>query len=122
MKKILGVGLLLLGFPVLAQTAAAQAPKGEVNAGKAKFQMFCASCHGATGKGDGAAAAALNPKPRNFQDAAYMSKKTDAQLKKGIQQGGAAVGLSPLMPPWGSSLSEQDLANVIAYIRSLGKK
>lgn len=122
MRKILGVGILLLGLPVLARTATAQTPKGDVNAGKAKFQMFCASCHGATGKGDGAAAAALNPKPRNFQDTATMGKKTDAHLKKVIQQGGTAVGLSALMPPWGSSLSEQDLANVIAYIRSLGKK
>lgn len=100
----------------------AQGIKGDPAAGKAKYDQLCATCHGATGKGDGAAAAALNPKPRNFQDAAVMSKKTDAYLKTIIQKGGAAAGLSPLMPPWGSSLTEQDIANVIAYIRSLEKK
>jgi mono/diheme cytochrome c family protein len=37
-----------------------------VNKGKALFNASCAACHGADGKGDGAAAAALTPKPRNF--------------------------------------------------------
>ncbi|OGQ05849.1 MAG: hypothetical protein A2W61_06600 [Deltaproteobacteria bacterium RIFCSPLOWO2_01_44_7] len=114
--------IFILGIAVLwSSISFAQAPKPDVAAGKAKYNLLCTTCHGATGKGDGAAAAALNPKPRNFQDVAYMSKKTDADLKKVIQQGGAAVGMSPVMPPWGSSLNDQDVANVIAYIRSLGK-
>lgn len=108
---------LLITAPIWAQT-----PKGDARAGKAKYDLFCTACHGATGKGDGAAAAALNPKPRNFQDAAYMGKKSDVNLAKVIKQGGATVGLSPVMPPWGSSLNDQDVANVIAYIRSLAKK
>ena len=37
-----------------------------VEKGKASFALNCAACHGAKGEGDGAAAAALNPKPRNF--------------------------------------------------------
>ena len=36
-------------------------------AGKTSFTTNCASCHGATGMGDGVASAALNPKPRNFK-------------------------------------------------------
>ena len=100
------------------QTVFAQA-SGNPAAGQAKYQMFCATCHGPTGKGDGVAANGLTPKPRNFTDKAAMAQKTDAQLKKVIQLGGAANGLSPSMPPWGSALSEQDIANVIAYIRSL---
>lgn len=104
------------------QTSFAQNVKGNVPDGKTKYDQLCTTCHGATGKGDGPAGAALNPKPRNFQDISYVGKKTDADFKKVIQQGGAATGLSLLMPPWGASLSEQDIANVIAYIRSLGKK
>ena len=116
MIKINHIFLSLLVFGLVSSAFA-----GDPNAGKIKFNLFCATCHGATGKGDGAAAAGLNPKPRNFQDAAVMSKKSDADLKKVIQQGGAAVGLSPLMPPWSSALTEQEIANVISFIRSLSK-
>jgi mono/diheme cytochrome c family protein len=42
-------------------------PSDELAAkGKALFTTTCVSCHGADGKGDGVAGAALNPKPRNF--------------------------------------------------------
>jgi mono/diheme cytochrome c family protein len=34
--------------------------------GKASFARNCASCHGPKGEGDGIAAKALNPKPRNL--------------------------------------------------------
>lgn len=115
MKKITLMGIALL----ISGTAFAQA--GDVAAGKAKFQTFCASCHGAAGKGDGAAAAALNPKPRNLADAAYMKTRNDADLKKVIMDGGPAVGKSASMPPWKASLKEADVANLIAYIRSLSK-
>ena len=63
------------------------------------FKTRCATCHGATGTGDGAAAAALNPKPRNYHDGAWQKSVTDEQIEKTIVQGGAAVGKSPLMPP-----------------------
>jgi len=110
-KLIFSAFAILISLPMLAQAA-------DLAAGKAKYQMMCASCHGANGKGDGAAAAALNPKPRNFTDLAYMSKRTDAQLASVIKNGGAANGLSPLMVAWGSSLSDADIANIVAYIRS----
>lgn len=99
----------------------AQVKVPDLVAGKAKFDQICATCHGATGKGDGAASAALNPKPRNFQDVAYMSKRTDDQLRKVIQEGGAANGMSALMPSWKAVLNDQDITNVIGYIRQLGK-
>jgi mono/diheme cytochrome c family protein len=93
----------------------------DANAGKAKFQQLCASCHGANGKGDGAAAANLNPKPRNLSDAAYMKTRTDADLKNIILNGGPAVGKSATMPPWKASLQAADVDNIIAFIRTLSK-
>ncbi len=93
----------------------------DANAGKAKFQQLCASCHGAAGKGDGAAAVALNPKPRNFSDAAYMKTRTDADLKNIILNGGVAAGKSATMPPWKASLQGADVDNIIAFIRTLSK-
>ena len=95
--------------------------KGDVASGKVKYQQLCVSCHGATGKGDGPAAGALNPKPRNHTDTQYMKTLSDEYLAKITKEGGVAVGKSPLMPPWGGVLSESDVRNVVAYIRSLAK-
>lgn len=71
-----------------------------VDMAKAKetYQERCAACHGATGRGDGPGAAALNPKPRNYADKAWQAAVTDEQIKKTITMGGAAVGKSPIMP------------------------
>jgi mono/diheme cytochrome c family protein len=99
----------------------AQAQAGDVEAGKAKFQQFCATCHGPMGHGDGPASAALRPKPRPLDDPEWQAKVDDEHIKKVITQGGAAVGLSPLMTPWGHALKGDDLENVIAFIRSLNK-
>lgn len=63
------------------------------------FSGRCSPCHGATGGGDGAAAAALNPHPRNFHDATWQSSVTDDHIENIIRVGGAAVGKSAAMPP-----------------------
>lgn len=65
---------------------------------KSVFNERCSPCHGSTGKGDGPAAAALTPKPRNYTDKAWQSSVTDEQIKKTIVYGGAAVGKSAVMP------------------------
>ena len=94
---------------------------GDLAKGKASFDQICASCHGTSGKGDGAAAAALSPKPRDLTDKKYVSGLKDDYIKKIVKEGGQAVGKSPLMPPMGSALKDTDIENIIAYVRSLGK-
>ena len=59
----------------------------------------CSPCHGAQGAGDGVAAAALTPRPRNFREASWQSSVTDAQIETVIRLGGPSIGKSPLMPP-----------------------
>lgn len=93
-----------------------------IDEGKQTFTQFCGTCHGNTGLGDGPAAAALNPKPRNLQDADYMNTKTDEQLFNVIKNGGAENGFSPIMPPWGASLNDETIQSVVMYIRSLSEK
>ena len=105
--------LVLLPTVVLAQGNAAK--------GKDLFAQHCASCHGPTGKGDSPAAAALNPKPADLTNKAYMAGLKDQYLFDLIQKGGAAVGKSPLFPPFGSKLKDGDIRDVIAYVRSLAK-
>ena len=67
--------------------------------GELVFNTRCATCHGTRGHGDGPAAQALNPKPRDYTDPAWQKSVSDAQIKKTIVEGGAAVGKSSLMAP-----------------------
>jgi len=111
-----GFGLvLILSAPGLgfAQT------KGDPKAGKAKYDANCVGCHGATGKGDGAAAAALNPKPQDHTDGRAMNALTDKYLFDIIKQGGKAVQKAAVMPAANKKLTDQDISDMVAYIRSL---
>ena len=119
MKRPNGLILVIIALcaAVLSPSLIAQAADAEQ--GKKLYGQFCASCHGQSGKGDGPAAAALNPKPRDHTDKDYMSKMSDDDLLKVIKNGGAAVGKSPLMPPWGASLKDGQIHDIIAYVREL---
>jgi cytochrome c553 len=103
----------------------------DVAAGKAKFQSLCVSCHGEGGKGDGptgkALAAAGQPAPRDFTIGEFVldpdkdgKKGTDADLKLIITKGALVYGGSAMMAPV-QGLSDDDLNNIIAFIRSLKK-
>ena len=105
-----------------AAPAAAQAfacISGNVETGKAKYMQLCASCHGNTGAGDGVASAALNPKPASHNDGNYMNPLSNEHLTKVITSGGAAVGKSPMMAPWGAALGDQGVQDVVAFVRTL---
>ncbi len=93
--------------------------KGDVKKGRETFQTMCSPCHGPNGHGDGPSAAALDPKPRNLARPGYVASLSDEHIVKLLKGGGAAVGLSPLMPPLGAAMTEQQLADVIAYVRTL---
>ena len=102
--------------PKSPSSSAAAAP-ASIDRGRQLYKVNCTPCHGEQGKGDGPAAAAYNPKPRNHADPAYMSKLTDEDIAKVIQFGGAIKNM-PLMPS-NPSLKGADLAAVVAYTRSL---
>ena len=74
-------------------------------------QVNCVTCHGAKGKGDGAAALALNPKPADWTSK-RVQDESDGELFWKISNGRGA------MPPW-KHLPEQDRWALIRYIRSL---
>jgi mono/diheme cytochrome c family protein len=77
------------------------------------FKNRCTMCHGASGKGDGPAGAALNPKPRNWTDSAWQKVVTDEEIEKAILGGGQEVGKSVLMP------ANPDLANKPEVVKAL---
>ncbi|MCH2410067.1 cytochrome c [Myxococcota bacterium] len=92
---------------------------GTASAGEASYNIYCTTCHGPGGNGEGPAAAALTPKPAKHNDGAYMNSLTNEHIIKVVAEGGAAVGKSPLMAPWGGVLNEAQIKDVLAYVRSL---
>ena len=83
------------------------------------YTSLCASCHGATGVGDGVAAAALDPKPASFADPAFWESRDDAHIKKVIKEGGPAVGKSPMMAALGASWDDARLDEMVAYLKTM---
>jgi cytochrome c oxidase cbb3-type subunit 3 len=111
--------LLLLCLLVASPSFADE--KGKAAEGEKTYRLLCASCHGESGKGDGPAAAALPAKPRSLVDTQYMKTLSDEHLFKAIKDGGAAVGKSPLMPPWSGQLSDAKIRDLVAYLRNISK-
>jgi mono/diheme cytochrome c family protein len=118
-KRTCDVTVFIVALWAVVLSTALVAYAADAEQGKKLYGQFCASCHGQSGKGDGPAAAALNPKPRDHTDKEYMSKMSDEEMLKVIKNGGASVGKSPLMPPWGASLKDDQIQDIMAYIRSL---
>lgn len=94
-------------------------PGTNPNEGKQWYYVYCVGCHGWTLRGNGPNAVYLDPYPRNLTvGKKYMNKKTNVELFSVIKGGGAAVDLSDAMPAWGNLLQDQDIWNLIAWIRA----
>ena len=87
-----------------------------------RYMSLCSSCHGESGKADGPAGQALNPKPRNFTDTAWQKKTSDHRIATVIKNGGASVGLSAMMAAWGAILSDDEIKAIVGKIRSFKGK
>jgi len=81
---------------------------------KKLYSTSCGPCHGDKGKGDGAAAASLTPKPADHTSAAFQAQ-SDGEIFYKISEGRKA------MPAWKASLSEQQRWSLVTYIRTLKK-
>jgi mono/diheme cytochrome c family protein len=84
------------------------------------YAQYCVRCH------DSESTAArvsnmdnLAVKPHPFTEGDILNKMSDADLVAIISHGGAALNKSPLMPPWGYTLSKSDIAALVSYIRAV---
>jgi mono/diheme cytochrome c family protein len=90
-----------------------------VERGGVLYASNCASCHGATGGGDGPVAKSLVPQPARHDDGAYMNALSNEHLTKVITKGGASVGKSTMMAPWGGPMSDAEIRDVVEFVRTL---
>ncbi len=107
-------GILLLTLVTWNVSAADSAT---LEAGKTVFMTNCMVCHGEKGNGKGLAAAALDPKPRNF-------KKGFKEFKFGTTLEAIVTTISngspgTAMPPFKDALKPEQLNAVASYVRSL---
>jgi mono/diheme cytochrome c family protein len=86
----------------------------------AVYKKNCASCHGDSGKGDGAAGKFLKPPPGDFS--VVLKDAADADITKVIKEGGKAVGKSAAMPGYGGKLSDDQISALVAHVKSLAGK
>ena len=81
--------------------------------GQTAFKSQCAVCHGAKGRGDGAAAAAMNPRPPDLTDSVRMARLPDDSLFQIVTKGRGA------MPGFGTSLTPEAVCDIVAHLRTL---
>jgi len=135
------MALLVLSSLFLAACSAAKSAEGEdapvpaayagkknplagnadaITAGKAIYDTNCASCHGAGGKGDGPAGAALTPPPEDLTSVMKEGKADDFLFFR-ISDGGAMAPYNSSMPAWKGTLSEEQIWQVISYLQATFK-
>ena len=114
-------GLVTLGFVGLITglgTVQNAMGAGNVEAGGKLYQARCAPCHGPDGKAATPTAQALNPKPRDHTDGAYMNQLSNDHLANVIKNGGPAVGKSQIMPAH-ADLNDQQIEDIVTFVRTL---
>jgi mono/diheme cytochrome c family protein len=104
--------------------AAREAPAGARQAAASSraeqlYQLHCAACHGASGRSDGWNARYLDRPPVRHADARVMGARTDDRLFDAIHAGGAVMGGSARMPPFGATLTAEDIRLLVGHIRRL---
>jgi mono/diheme cytochrome c family protein len=106
--------VVMLAAVLSGSWALAQSLPGNPKKGEAIYQQHCVRCHGASGDGLGRDVKDLVIPPASFQSMKSRSK-TDMELFLAIKQG---VLFSP-MHGWADRLSDQEIRDVLDYIRSL---
>ncbi len=114
MRRTIAIIGSILSVVVFSSWVAAQSERGNPKAGQATYEQHCLRCHGMSGDGNGPDAAFLVVAPANFQSARSRSK-TDLELMNTIMYG---VVFSP-MHGWGGRLTEQQMWDVLSYIRTI---
>jgi len=84
---------------------------GSLDMGKALFAGLCASCHGASGAGNGPTAGALAPSPTNF----HLKKPKEERGLEVLENGVPGTA----MPPWKDQLGDDQRHALVEFVRSL---
>ena len=128
-RFVLSGGMLDLIVQYLAEARAAAEsqvtllarPTAPANASASErlYVQRCAMCHGTRGKSDGSNARYVGAPVTRHSDKRAMSARTDDRLWDAIYAGGYIMGGSGRMPPFGHTLTPDQIRGLVRYIRQL---
>jgi mono/diheme cytochrome c family protein len=87
--------------------------------GKRIFYEQCVWCHADQTPAGPSNRSNVTPAPPLWNDGATLNPLSDAYLEKFTADGGAAMGKSAMMPPYGGTLTPEEIRAVIAYARAI---
>src|SRR2546428_1358257 len=102
-------------WAVATYVATLRAGSGEEREGEGLYAAHCASCHGATGGGDGPLAASLSVQPPALRDLAIQGRFSDDELIELILHGRPGTP----MPGFAQALDRASAARLVAFLRVL---
>ncbi len=85
--------------------------------GKRIFYTACVWCHADVTPAGPSNRSNVMPPPPLLNDGNVLNSLRDDALQNVIALGGSAVGKSSMMPPWGRTLTQEDISALIAFIR-----
>ena len=102
-------------WAVATYVAALRSDDRAVREGEGLYAAHCASCHGATGGGDGPLAAPLSVRPPALRDLAVQGRFTDGELVQLTLRGRPGTP----MPGFGRALDAEGSRKIVAFLRVL---
>ena len=87
--------------------------------GKRIFYTNCVWCHADSTPAGPSNRSNVTPTPPLINDGQTFNQLSDEAIQNIITLGGSAMGKSAMMPPWGKTLSQNDIKAVITYIRAV---
>ena len=91
--------------------------RGDPVNGQQLHLEHCVACHGLTGQAD-VVVMHMDETPPDQSDPAYMQNLPDGYLYLAICKGGEGIGKSYVMSPWGDFFTDQEIRDLIAWIRT----
>ena len=89
--------------------------------GKRVFYEQCVWCHADATPAGPSNRSNLTPVPPLLNDGATLNSESNERMQQIITLGGAAVGKSAMMPPYGRTLSADDIRAVISFARAIAQ-
>ena len=89
--------------------------------GKRVFNNNCVWCHASTTPAGPSNRSNLSPTPPLFTDGETFNSLSDDFMRNTITLGGSAMGKSAIMPPWGQTLTQDEIRAVLAYARAVAQ-